>query len=60
MTIDTPFERLKGREFDQPMAEIGETVHYMFQKAKLKKRGKMNSRWGEGVFLAVVPISHES
>ena len=31
----------------------------MFQKAKLKKRGKMNSRWSEGVFLGVVPVSHE-
>ena len=50
----TAYERLKGRRFRIPIAEFGERVHMTIQSKKWTKRGKMNSKWDEGIFLGFV------
>ena len=55
----TAYERLKGRKFKIPMVEFGERVHWKIQSAKHKRRGKMRSKWEEGIFLGLVHQAHE-
>jgi hypothetical protein len=53
----TPRQRLKGKKFTKAVAEFGENVMYL----KPKSRGvdKLNTRWGEGVWLGIRELSGE-
>ena len=54
----TAHERLKGRPFSAPVTEFGECVWY--RKVKPERLGKINSKWGEGLWLGIRDQSTES
>ena len=43
--------RLKGKNFDREVAEIGESVWFLYSKSK--ERSKMRSRWSSGLWLGI-------
>ena len=54
----TPYRRWKGREFNKPVAEFGECVHYA--PAFSAGRNKFDVRWLDGVWLGIKLESGES
>ena len=54
----TARQRLRGRGFRTPVAEFGECVWYL--RPKSAGKDKLNTRWGEGVWLGVKEESGET
>jgi len=54
----TAYRRLRGREFQLPIAEFGESV--WFAKNKSALRGKLDARWATGVYLGTSERTNES
>ena len=53
----TSYRRLKGRAFVRPCTELGECIWYL--KHKSAKRGTLQPRWADGVFLGIREESGE-
>ncbi len=54
----TRHRRLKGKNFDKEVAEIGESVWFLYLKSK--GRNKMRSRWSSGLWLGIRDESGEA
>ena len=47
----TPYHRLKGRKFNQAVAEFGECIWYL--KPKSEGKYKADVRWEDGIWLGI-------
>ena len=56
---NTTYEEIKGKPFGLAVAEFAEKVRYKHPQTEAEKRGKLEARWGTGIWLGVVPKSHE-
>ena len=54
----TAWERRKGKRFNRRLPEIGEWVWLL--KALSEGKGKMDTRWEDGIYLGVRPESTEA
>ena len=54
----TAHQRVRGRPFSAATTEFGECVWYRIVKGN--KRGKLDARWGKGVWLGIREESNES
>ena len=54
----TAYERLKGKKYDQELAEFGEKVHYRLDKKSISN--KLEAKWAEGFFLGILWRSGEA
>ena len=54
----TAHERLKGKKYDQELAEFGEKVHYRLDKKSITN--KLEAKWAEGFFFGILWRSCEA